>query len=257
MEKEKLESLLIDYIDGRLSPESKAAAEDMIAQDASARQLYEQLRAVMSAMDGAKDIEPGQRLRNSFDSMLAKEMAKGKPSRTVFFQPVVYRIAAGIVLVIAAFYGGNAIIRSNQQEAELQALKKEVESTKQMMLLMLDNQQSASQRMVGATVSYTMEKADDEIVSALVKTMNEDPNTNVRLAALEGLIRFQSDPRVKKALVASLSLQKDPVVQITLIQFMVKMKEREVVKQLQHIVDDTRTIKAVKDEALTGLMKLS
>jgi hypothetical protein len=257
MEKEKLESLLIDYIDGRLSPEDRVAAEQAIAQDATAKQLYEQLKTVMSAMDNTEDIEPGQRLRSSFDSMLAKEMAKAKPSRTVFFQPVVYRMAAGIVLVIAALYGGNAIIRSNQQEAELQALKKEVESTKQMMLLMLDNQQSASQRMVGATVSYTIEKADDEIVDALVKTMNEDPNTNVRLAALEGLIRFQSDPRVKKALIASLSLQKDPVVQITLIQFMVKMKEREVVKQLQHIVDDTRTIKAVKDEALTGLLKLS
>jgi hypothetical protein len=34
-----------------------------------------------------------------------------------------------------------------------------------------------------------MEKPDDEIVNVLVKTMNEDVNTNVRLAALDALGR--------------------------------------------------------------------
>jgi hypothetical protein len=87
--------------------------------------------------------------------------------------------------------------------------------------------------------------------------MNEDPNTNVRLAALEALIKFHQEPVVRKKLIESLSVQKDPSVQITLIQFMVQMKERGVVNQLQQIVDDAHTIKAVKDEALSGLLKLS
>ncbi len=257
MENDKMESLLIDYIDGRLDKENQAMVSQAIADDPAVRKIYEQLKTIMSAMDNAETIEPGAHLKESFDKLLSEEIEKAEEGKTRFFQPMVYRIAAGIVLAAAVLYAGNWIIKSQRQEAELQALKKEVESTKQMMLLMLDNHQSASQRMVGATVAYNIEAADDEIVNALVKTMNEDPNTNVRLAALDALIRFHQDPKVRKALIRSLSLQKDPAVQITLIQFMVKMKEREVVMELQHIVDDARTLKAVKDEAYTGLLKLS
>jgi HEAT repeat protein len=126
-----------------------------------------------------------------------------------------------------------------------------------MMFAMLDNQQSASQRMLGTTVAMNLNKPDDEIVHALVKRMNDDPNTNVRLAALDALIQFHEDPAVRHQLIESLSTQKDPAVQISLIQFLVRLKEKEVVNQLQHIVDDNRTIKAVKDEALSGILKLS
>jgi hypothetical protein len=87
--------------------------------------------------------------------------------------------------------------------------------------------------------------------------MNEDPNTNVRLAALDALSKFYDEPIVRKALIEGLSIQKDPVVQIALIQLMVKIKEKGIVTDLQKIVDDEKTMEAVKDEAYTGLLELS
>jgi len=121
----------------------------------------------------------------------------------------------------------------------------------------MDNDQSASQRMNGVTVAYKLEKADDEIVNVLVKTMNEDTNTNVRLAALEALGKFQTEPTVRKALIASLSTQKDPMVQIALIQLLVKMKEKGVMKDLERMTKDKTIMRAVKDEAYSGILKLS
>ena len=47
------------------------------------------------------------------------------------------------------------------------------------------------------------------------------------------------------------------MVQIRLIQLMVQMKEKEVVNDLQEIIDDSETMKAVKDEAYNGILKLS
>ncbi len=47
------------------------------------------------------------------------------------------------------------------------------------------------------------------------------------------------------------------MVQIALIQLFVQMKEKGVVDDLQRIVDDSRTTKAVKDEAYSGILKLS
>ncbi|HNP76310.1 MAG: HEAT repeat domain-containing protein [Cyclobacteriaceae bacterium] len=255
MNQEELEHLLIDFIDGVLSPEDRALAEREIATNPAARLLHEQLLTVMGQLDTAKTLEPGSDLSRKFNQALREEINSNRPVRTL--TPLLYRIAAGVALLISGVAVGYWINKNNVREAEMAALKKEVEATKQMMFAMLDNQQSASQRMLGTTVAMNLNKPDDEIVHALVKRMNDDPNTNVRLAALDALIQFHEDPAVRHQLIESLSTQKDPAVQISLIQFLVRLKEKEVVNQLQHIVDDNRTIKAVKDEALSGILKLS
>lgn len=125
------------------------------------------------------------------------------------------------------------------------------------MLKMLDNQNSASQRLMGATAAFNSTKPDDEIVSALVRTLNEDANTNVRIAALEALGKFHAQPHVRKALIDALSTQKDPLVQIALIRLMVQMKESGITEQLKDITNDDDVLPAVKDEAHAGLLKLS
>ncbi len=96
-----------------------------------------------------------------------------------------------------------------------------------------------------------------KIVHVLVKTMNEDHNSNVRLAAMEALGKFSNEASVRNALIQSLASQKDPVVQIALIQLLVKMKEKSVVRQLEQMTKDASTMKAVKDEAYSGILKLS
>jgi len=257
MEKEKLEALLIDYIDGKLNDADRTAIESEISQNADARTLYVQLREVMDAMDKTENLEPGIRMRSSFDKLLQEEIVKQKPTKTIFFQPAIYRAAAAIALVMAGVGIGYWINKNQQHENEMAALKKEVEATKQMMLVMLDNSQSASQRIQGVNVAMKIERADDDVVKALAKRMNEDPNTNVRLAALDALSKFHQEPLVRKLLIESLGHQKDPVVQIALIQLMVRMKEKGAVKDLERIIDDSGTINAVKDEAYSGILKLS
>jgi hypothetical protein len=169
----------------------------------------------------------------------------------------VYRIAAALLLVIAGVAIGNWINKSRLQEQEIAKLQQQVEETRKMMMVMLENQQSASQRMMGLSVAYDMEKPDDKIVDVLVKTMNEDPNTNVRLAALDALGKFHTEATVRTALIHSLSIQKDPVVQIALIKLMVTLKEKSIVNQLEQMTKDAGTMKAVKDEAYFGILKLS
>jgi hypothetical protein len=252
MEREKLESLIIDYIDGKLPETERALLEKELVHH---QELYHQLREVMAAIDQSEPLEPGSRLRNNFDKMLREEMSKGKS--VPMFSPTLYRMAAAVVLVMAGIVIGFYINKNQQHEQELALLKKEVENTKQMMIAMIGNPNSASQRLQGVNVAFTIVAPDHDIVSALVKTMNEDPNTNVRLAALEALGKFYGDATVRKALIESLSTQKDPVVQISLIQLMVKMNEKGSVKNLEQIIEDNMTIKPVKDEAYSGLLKLS
>jgi HEAT repeat protein len=257
MDKEKLESLIIDYIDNKLNSVDRQPIEKLLTTDADAYKLYEDLREVIQVMDKASRIEPTSKLQSGFDDMLKQEISTTKQSKSVFFQPAFYRVAAAVALLIVGGGLGFWLSKQYDQQQRLAAIEKEMTATKLMMMSMLDNHQSASQRMQGVNVALNIDKADHDIIKALVKTMNEDPNSNVRLAALEALSKFTSDASVRRALIASLTIQKDPVVQIALIQLMVKMKEREVVKDLQRIVDDNETMKAVKDEAYSGILKLS
>jgi hypothetical protein len=256
MEKEKLESLLIDYIEGQLSEDQQQVIKELIAQDPEVAQLHLQLKEVMRVMDEVKESEPSPSLQLNFEEALKNEIQQAK-GKQVFFQPWVLRAAAGIAFLIAGVAMGYWINENNQHKAEMAALKKEVEDNKRLMMAMLDNQQSASQRLMGATVAYELKQADDDIVRVLVKTMNEDPNSNVRLAALDALSKFYKQSHVRNALVNSLSTQKDPIVQIALIRLLVQMKEKEVVNELEQITRDGQVIKAVKDEAHAGILKLS
>lgn len=256
MEKEQLESLLIDYIDGKLSDAERKRAEQELVTNPDSYALYEQLKEVMSAIDRAASLEPGQKLKANFDKLLEEEIGNSK-AKTVFFQPVVYRVAAAIAFLVVAGFGGYWIAQHQQQAQRLADVEKEMEATKQMMMAMMNNDQSASQRITGVAVAYKFEKADDEIVNVLVKTMHEDPNTNVRMAALEALSKFHEDPAVRKELVHSLTVQKDPVVQIALIQLLVTIKEKGVMKDLERMTKDKTIMKAVKDEAYSGILKLS
>lgn len=260
MEKEKLESMLIDYIDNRLNSVDRHKVEQELVNNAESYRLYEELKEVMHLMDRSARLEPSTRLKAGFDDLLKEEMASAREARTVFFQPALYRVAAAVALLVLGGGIGFWISKQNDQQlADAQKLKEieeQVRITRKMMAL-LTNDQSASQRIQGVNVAVGMEKAGDEVVQALVKTMNEDPNSNVRLAALDALSKFLDEPTVRKALISSLPKQKDPVVQISLIQLLVKMKEKSVVNDLQKIVDDEGTIQAVKDEAYSGILRLS
>ena len=257
MDTGNLEGKIIDYIDGRLSDEERAGVEQELMRNHKAFTMYEQLKEVMHAMDHAEKFEPSSNLKQRFDESLREEIASSRPGKVVVFPSSFYRIAAAIALLIVGGGIGFWISKHNDQRQELQALAKEMEATKLMMMTLIGNQQSASQRIQGVNVAMTIQSADDDVVKALVKRMNEDPNTNVRLAALDALSKFYEDPMVRKALIEGLSTQKDPVVQIALIQLMVKIKEKGIVTDLKKIVEDEKTMDAVKDEAYTGLLELS
>lgn len=263
MERERLEGLLIDFIDGRLTESERKEVKELLSTDANVRVLYEQLKQVTTAMDRSAEIEASSRLYRGFQQMLKEEEAQqnSPKQKQVFFTPAVLRAAAAIFLVAVGGAIGYYVNEYNVQQRQLAEAKAENERLKRDMLAQIDDQSSASQRMKGVNVALEISERknslDDDVVEALVYTLNEDKNSNVRLAALEALDKFHQEPAVRRALISSLSKQTDPIVQIALIQLMVKMKEKGVLKDLQKIIEDENSITPVKDEAHSGILKLS
>lgn len=127
---------------------------------------------------------------------------------------------------------------------------------KQALFARLNDMQSASERLDAATRLNALPSISNDIIDALVNTMNHDPSTNVRLAALDALSKFRKEKYVRKQLIASLGKQKDPMVQITLIDLLTKMREKAILTELDKLVNDNTTIDAVKENAYSGIFTL-
>lgn len=120
----------------------------------------------------------------------------------------------------------------------------------------LYNMQSAASRINTVALVSRLKNNGNDVVNALVQVLNNDPNTNVRLAALDGLTRFYRETYVRRKLVASLKKQQDPLVQINLIDLLTWMRESSILSDLERMVNDENTNKAVKDVAWSGIWQL-
>src|SRR3981189_2302159 len=134
MEPDKLEGLLIDYIDGGLSAAERQEVELELARNPEAKRVYVQLQEVLDAIKKSDEWEPGKRLRENFEKTLRQEITAsrktGPENKQVFFQPVVFRAAAAVALLMAGIAIGFWINKNQQREEDLQALKKKKEGTK-------------------------------------------------------------------------------------------------------------------------------
>jgi HEAT repeat protein len=119
------------------------------------------------------------------------------------------------------------------------------------------DRQSANSRLEGISWISRVEKPDGDLVSALLTALNRDPNTNVRLAALDALEKFAGEPAVRKALVDALSRQDSPLVQIALIDALVHIRDNAAAGELRKLSSDTDANAAVRQRAQWGLQRLN
>lgn len=136
------------------------------------------------------------------------------------------------------------------------SLINKIRARQAILLAGMNNTQSAASRINAITGALQLKKGNNTIIDALVQILDKDPNANVRLAALDGLTRFYREEYVRKKLVASLKKQHDPLVQINLINLLTRMRESAIMDQLEEIVHDDNTNKAVKDVAYAGMLQL-
>ncbi|QHT68593.1 hypothetical protein GXP67_19055 [Rhodocytophaga rosea] len=167
-------------------------------------------------------------------------------------------IAASICFLIIGFFGGRMSVQPvlTADTHSITELQNDVKEMKQMVMFSMLEKQSASERL--KAVSYVKEftEPDAKVVNALLKTLNEDDNVNVRLAAARALAGLSSVGTARKGLVNSLNKQTDPIVQLALIDIFVELEEKRAVRQMQSLLENQETLDVVKEEAKKGIQIL-
>ncbi len=262
MKRENIEAQLIAYIQNDLGESEIKEIEQLIEEDDEVSRLYRELLQLEQALQSIPTLEPSAGLRQKFIIDLEEEQLSAQPksnSRFLFFtQSPVWRVAAAFALIATGLFIGIWIAGNNKQHsAEIASLREEIELTRNLMFEALNNSGSASARIHAVNASEHISKADPEIIKVLIKTMNEDENTNVRLAAMRALTRFDTEEVVKQAFVKSLDIQTDPILQITLINFLVEWNDKRAKENLKKLIEKDETLEAVKDEAYLAIFRLS
>jgi protoporphyrinogen oxidase len=162
----------------------------------------------------------------------------------------VLRIAAAVALILVGYYAG-----ADFQNNDVSEMKQELAQLKARMFEQM-NSNSASGRLQAVNYSLEFDNADEEILDALVLILVNDKNMNVRLKAVEALSKFEGQKTAQKAILTALKYEKEPMVQIALIETVVANKETGALEDLEKIARNENSLKAVKDEAYMALFKL-
>lgn len=147
-----------------------------------------------------------------------------------------------------------AQLQVNNSAKKTLATYKIEDGLKQLYQKLVDSS-SASTRLAAVLTIGKSDRVSYDTFDRLSKTIQNDGSSNVRLAALNVLEKYQTDQYVSKLLVAALNNQHDPTVQLVLVNLLGRMEHIKIDEKLYALVNDPNTFGAVKDEAYNILLK--
>jgi hypothetical protein len=252
MQCETARERLVDGLSGA-SPNDRASVEQHLAECVACREESATLSRLWEALGAvgpdAPDAAATARMRGRLDAMVTLSDA-GRSSRRVLYG---LQAMAAIVVLALGLAVGRYTAPPSLPSSEIEVMRQELQDLRHMVTLSLMQQQSATDRLKGVSWSGQIEAPRNDIVQALLDTLANDPNVNVRLASLDALERFADREVVRRAAVDAVQTQMSPLVQIALIDFIVKTGERNSLDVLKRIADDPKVHEAVRARAAWGV----
>ena len=245
MKEEISDEELIELLEGSSNPD----LESRIADDPQLKKRLDELAEILSIMENVTDNEVPDHIQGNLQTAILQEELK-TGSRKPWMQ-----IAAAVVFLIVGF--GLGRFGQRDQSLELASLQGEIQSLREITLTSALQKHSASERILAVNRIEEKSAINEELLAALIGTLNSDESPNVRYAALQALGKYILDEKVRTELVKSLEAQTDVLIQISLINMLVEAEERSVIAPLKELLDKESTMPEVKRQAEVALKILT
>ena len=241
---EKYEHLIADYLQGTLSDADQHKFEQLIESGdidfidfRTISELHEELELLPVP-------KPSSALRTNFYTMLEKESIARKESSSAKLQSLFIGLWQAVtlpklaytfsLLIIGALLGG--VFQSNNNQ--LEQLSAEMETMRQMMMVSMLEGPSTSDRLRAVTISANLPTADQAAIRALLFTLNNDVSINVRLQAVEALVRWGDLPVVRQGLVKAIARQQSDIVITELADAVVELGINNAAAEFEQLVKE-------------------
>jgi len=252
MEQQRIDELIAKYNAGLATSADQRELELLLEQGKIELHQFQELATLNDQLVKLNEPMSSKNLDERFYSMLKAEkqsVVKVSAWKDFFAWPqLLPKLAMASVTLIIGLAGGYFMrspvtVKGDQQIADL---SQQVSDLQEMMMLSLLEKESVTERLKAVSLTDQMDQASKKVTNALLETLNNDENVNVRLAALEALRPYIKDSQVREALVRSIAAQKSPLVQVALAEVMAQSQVKSSVKELEKILQNEKTPSDVK-----------
>ncbi|HEY8995033.1 MAG TPA: zf-HC2 domain-containing protein [Lacunisphaera sp.] len=278
---QRVQDNFIDHQDGTLPAAESAELRAHLASCPACQREWSALQEITRKLDAMPATEePSPRLREQFYAMLETHqrdvdsvspfaLAKSRIDR--FFaallpsRPSLQFAGALAVLAIGVFMGARylrqpatapvAVVDQAAQKkiADLEAQVKDMGSLVAASLL---QQKSTSERLSTVLATMDLKSPDRRVLTDLVGALALDPSVNVRLSAIEALTPHANQEVVRQGLLANLSRESSPLVQVAMIELLTSVREPNAAPLFERLSRDEAADKTVRESARRGLAVL-
>ena len=263
----ELNLLMMDYINNKMTAADRLAFEAMLATDPEASQELAELRQMMALVEqrGEQGLpEPSARMDERFYAMLDQQVQQDQQEQAAeitnspgmmsrfwqwFSLPQVQKLAYGMgFLVVGLFVGHYAHLLKQQDELVAERLLIKDQQIQALTVLSLLDMPSANKRIMAVNLAGMSKQPNQQILDAMLTTLQQDSNVNVRLEALEVLASHANNPQVRQGLLQSIKQQQSPMVQIAMADLMRQLNETRAVEPLREMIEQQDLIEPVRTE---------
>jgi len=240
-----------EWLAGELSGDELEALREHLATCpgcAEEAQAFERLWRELG--ETGEDEVPSTALRGRFETLLgaaeARERRKvvpfgGRPvdARAPFSASPLLRAAALAAMLLVAVFVGSELSRQKDSRA-IADLRQEVHSLHESVTLALLSESSPSERLRGVSYGREVSARDPKVAEALFEAMLQDPDVNVRLAALDALRPVAARPETQTRLAAAIPGEDSPLVQLSLIDVLLESDGAAARRDLKQLLDNPK-----------------
>ena len=159
------------------------------------------LEQTWKLFDEVERPEPTAQMDARFEGMLAAYQSAKKQHSTPVFEVISTWFArswqVGLASLVLGLFIGWWMLPSQNQSQNITQLSSEIQDMKKLMMLTLIERPKAQERIRAVNMVSELPSADEKVIKALITTLNQDDNLNVRLASLEALLNYGEVPEVR------------------------------------------------------------
>jgi hypothetical protein len=252
---------MAELADGKLDRDTTASTRAHLDACPDCARDYETLSRTLGVLDAAPSLPPSHRLRAAVmgdietEKLTLRNRAEWASSirtaasfggtRREPWTRVVLQLAGVAALVALGFVLGER----DAGQRQIADLRARVDTMGQLVEQSVLQKRTTGDRLETVLAAGSSRKPDERVIDGLINAMAFDPSVNVRLNALTALYAHADQEVVRAGVLACLPREANPLVQVSMIDFLVAAKSRDASPVLTRLVGDDKANADVRDSA--------
>lgn len=202
--------------------------------------------SIFKPLDEMEIPKPSESIKDSFTLKLDHISTNHSINSAERSISIYLKLAVVAAIFLIGFFIGS--MNNREDKLMLRNLQSQLDHNSSLLVLSMLKQTSASDRLQAANVSYTISNIDNQVIAALIHSLENDPDPNVRIKCAEALTMHMKPDSLCKVFEKALDYQNDPYMQLMLINLISSINDPESGKVLQNFINSNKADEFVRSE---------